>query len=97
MIQTDNLVVRIGATLVASGWATAGLFAINASFDAPTPELADRAWWMGITFVLAAVIALPVSWLVADLSNIWCVAPRRAPPPRLILEDNNVEDRERDR
>lgn len=82
MIKTDNLVIRIGATLLAAGWAAVGVFALTMSGDAPTVELADRARWMGITFLIAALIAVPVSWLVADLSNIWCIPPRQVRPPQ---------------
>jgi hypothetical protein len=37
---------------------------------------------MGVTFVIAGVAAVSVSWLVSDLSNIWC-----SPPPRSVRPD----------
>ena len=87
-IHTSNLPLRIGATLTGIGYAVVGIYAITASSDAPSADLADRALWLGITFVIASVLAIAVSWLVADLSNIWCIAPRRTrPPPRLTLHD----------
>ena len=86
-LHTDNLVVRVGATLLAIGWVVAGAFAIYMSNQAPTADLADRALWMGITFCVAAGVALPVSWLVSDLSNIWCIPPRKTPQRRIDLDE----------
>ncbi len=82
-LHTDNLLIRIGATVMGTGYAAFGGYAVAVSSEAPTAELADRALWMGITFLIAAVLAVGVSWLVADLSNIWCVAPRKTPQKRL--------------
>ncbi|MGI9411492.1 MAG: hypothetical protein ACR2OV_15545 [Hyphomicrobiaceae bacterium] len=87
-IHTSNLPLRIGATLTGIGYAVVGLYAIAASSDAPNADLSDRALWLGITFLIASVLAIALSWLVADLSNIWCIPPRRTrPPPRLTLRD----------
>jgi len=96
-LQTNNLVTRIGATLLAAAWGSAGIFAITMSLNAPTPDLAERSFWMGVTFLIATAIAIPVSWLVADLSNIWCIPPRRTPQPRIRLdgEDSVRSDRSR--
>ena len=76
-IHTDNLTIRIGATLLSIGYAGVGAFALAMSGEAPDALLADRSFWMGVTFLIAAALALPVSWLVADLSNIWCIPPRQ--------------------
>ena len=86
-IHTDNLVIRIGATILAIGYGIVGFYSISVSGEAPNMDLADRAFWMGTTFLVAAVIALPVSWLVADLSNIWCIPPRRTRQRRLGEHD----------
>ncbi len=89
-VHTSNLPLRIGATLTGIGYGVVGAYAITASTDAPSPELADRAFWLGTTFVIAAVLAIAISWLVSDLSNIWCIPPRRTPPPRrLTLDDKD--------
>lgn len=87
-VHTNNMPLRIGATVLAIGYGCVGWFAIDMSMAAPTDVLADRAWWLGITFVLAAVLALSVSWLVADLSNIWCIPPRSSKLPRINIATN---------
>lgn len=87
-IQTTHLGLRIAATLLAIGYGVVGCYVLAISGDAPTAHLGDRAFWMGTTFVIAAVLAVVVSWLVADLSNIWCVPPRRTPQPRLKLDNS---------
>ena len=96
-VHTSNLPLRIGATIMGIGYAIVGVYAVMASGDAPNPELADRAQWLGITFLIAAGLAVSVSWLVADLSNIWCIPPRRSrPPPRLkVGNDATIETRGR--
>jgi len=82
-IQTSNLWLRIGATMLSIGWATVGAFSIHMSSQAPNADLAGRAFWMGITFMIAAVSAVAVSWLVRDLSNIWCIPAKRSKLTRL--------------
>ena len=88
-IHTDNLVIRIGATLLAVGYAGVGLFSLAMSGEAPSATLADRSFWMGVTFLIAAALALPVSWLVADLSNIWCIPPRQSRLDRINKDDGS--------
>ncbi|MGI9421666.1 MAG: hypothetical protein ACR2PA_00555 [Hyphomicrobiaceae bacterium] len=90
--HTNNLVIRICATILALGYASVGWFAIQMSSGAPTDVLADRAVWMGVTFVIAATLALGVSWLVADLSNIWCIPPRSSKLPRLDISDSATRE-----
>ena len=47
--------MRIGATATGIGYAVVGIFTPSSvSTDAPNPELADRALWLGITFLIAA-------------------------------------------
>jgi hypothetical protein len=82
-IHTDNLLIRFGGTMLAFGWAGFGAFSLSMTEAAPTPHLADRALWFGITLLFAAAVALPVTWLVKDLSNIWCIPPRKSRNRRL--------------
>ncbi|MGI9525387.1 MAG: hypothetical protein ACR2PG_27475 [Hyphomicrobiaceae bacterium] len=86
-LQTSGLPTRVGATLLAIGYGAVGIFSLAASSEAPTPDLADRAFWMGVTFLIAAFLALSVSWLVTDLSNIWCIPARRTRQKRLTEKD----------
>jgi hypothetical protein len=81
-VYTSGIRLRIAATLLGVGYGVVGAFSISQSAHAPTPELADRALWLGITFVIASVLAIGVTWLVSDLSNIWCRPPRATPPPK---------------
>lgn len=90
-IQTTHLGLRIGATLLAIGYGVVGWYAVSVSSEAPTIELADRAFWMGTTFIIASVLAATVSWLVADLSNIWCIPPRRTPQSRIRVDHDGSE------
>lgn len=56
-----------------------GIFSLVQIPDAPDAMLADRALWMGITMNIAGVAAILASWLVPDLSGIWCRSPRFQP------------------
>jgi|GEM_PF-653538 len=82
-LHTTGLGTRIGGSALGAGFLVVGAFAMTASGEAPNAAVADRAFWMGATFAFAGLCALAVSWLVADLSNIWCAPPRRLFGPRL--------------
>ena len=77
-IYTTGLGTRVAATLLGIGFLAVGATSLAMSPSAPDAYLAGRALWMGITFLVAGVAAIAVSWLVADLSNIWCKPPRRS-------------------
>lgn len=66
------------ATLMGAAMFGFGLFSFAVRNQAPDAALADRALWLGLTFMFAGVCAVAVSWLVSDLSNIWCRPPRRS-------------------
>lgn len=77
-INLDKLVIRVAGSLLGMGWFALGVYALfggDAGLDADTHE---RAIGFGVTFMIAGVCAVGVSWLVRDLSNIWCPPPRRA-------------------
>ena len=75
-IYTNNIGFRLMATVIGIGYGVVGLYALAVSEQAPSAMLVDRAFWLGVTFLVASVAAVAVTWLVADLSNIWCRAPR---------------------
>ncbi len=75
-IHTDNIGFRLIATAIGIGYGVVGLYALTVSEQAPSAMLVDRAFWMGTTFIVASIAAVAVTWLVSDLSNIWCRAPR---------------------
>ena len=76
-LHLNNLVFRIMGTAIALGFLGFGLFAVAVHGQAPTEAIADRTLWLGITLIIAGVSATLVTWLVEDLSNIWCRPPRR--------------------
>jgi drug/metabolite transporter (DMT)-like permease len=76
-LYTRNIATRIGGTALGLGFLVIGVFAVSVSGKAPSPEVGDRAFWLGVTFAIAGVAAVAVSWLVSDLSNIWCRPPSR--------------------
>ncbi len=76
-LYTSRLGTRISGTALGLGFLVIGIFAISVSGEAPDAAVGDRAFWLGVTFAFAGVSAVAVSWLVSDLSNIWCSPPRR--------------------
>ena len=60
-IHTSGIGLRIGATILGIGYGVIGAFSIWQSTNAPNPELAGRALWMGITFLIASALAVAVS------------------------------------
>ena len=87
-IQTSTLWLRVGATLMGLGYGIIGAFSVHMSQHAPNAELAGRAFWMGVTFLIASVLAIAVSWLVQDLSNIWCIPAKRTKQARLKSDES---------
>jgi hypothetical protein len=78
-LYTSGLGTRIGGTALGLGFLVIGVLAAAFSAEAPNAVVADRTFWMGVTFAIAGVAAVSVSWAVSDLSNIWC-----SPPPRSL-------------
>ena len=76
-IYTSGLGTRIAGTALGLGFLAAGVFALSVSGDAPDAAVGERAFWLGATVAFAGAVAVAVSWLVSDLSNIWCSPPRR--------------------
>jgi hypothetical protein len=78
-LYTSGIGMRIGGTALGLGFLVIGSLAASFSGAAPDASVAERTFWMGVTFLIAGVAAVSVSWLVSDLSNIWC-----RPPPRVF-------------
>ena len=89
-IQTSNLWLRLGATMTGVCYGLIGAFSIHMSYQAPNVDLAGRAFWMGVTFLIASVLAISVSWLVQDLSNIWCIHARKSKQTRLASDNEKA-------
>jgi hypothetical protein len=76
-LYTGNIGTRVAGTALGIGFLAIGIFAVSVSGNAPDVGVGDRAFWMGATFAFAGLCAVAVSWLVQDLSNIWCRPPAR--------------------
>ena len=76
-LHTSNLMFRLAGTAISLGFLGFGIFAVAVHGQAPTAAIQDRTLWLGITCTIAGVSATLVTWLVEDLSNIWCKPPRR--------------------
>lgn len=76
-IHHDQLVMRISGTVAAVFFLFVGCYALFGGGDAVDPLLRERAFGFGISASIAGLIALPVSWLVKRLDNIWCSPPRK--------------------
>jgi hypothetical protein len=76
-LHTSGIGTRIAGSALGIGFLAAGVFGLSMSGQAPNPVVGDRTFWLGATLTFAGVAAVAVSWLVADLSNIWCTPPRR--------------------
>ncbi len=76
-LYTSQIGIRLGGTALGLGFLVIGGLAASFSGAVPDAAVGDRAFWMGVTFVIAGVSAVAVSWLVSDLSNIWCKPPAR--------------------
>ena len=76
-LYTSNVGTRISGTALGLGFLVIGVFALSISGEAPDAAVGNRTFWLGVTFAIAGISAAAVSWLVSDLSNIWCSPPRR--------------------
>ena len=81
----------MGATLLAVDCAVVGAFSLHIGGAATDADLTDSSFWMGVTFLIAAGLALPISWLVADLRNIWCIPPQQSSISR--ISENPGDDK----
>jgi hypothetical protein len=77
-VHTTDLGTRLAGSALGVGFATIGAFAIFLRGNAPDAVVQNRSLWLGITFLIAGIAAFAVSWLVSDLSNVWCRPPRRS-------------------
>lgn len=68
--------MRVLGTLIGVGFLAMGAFAIFGADDSVPTLVKERAWWFGVTALVAGVWAIAVSWLDPDLSGVWCSPPR---------------------
>jgi uncharacterized membrane protein HdeD (DUF308 family) len=77
-IYTSGLGTRLAGSALGLGFAVIGAFAVVLRENAPDAAVQNRSLWLGITFLVAGIAAFSVSWLVSDLSNVWCRPPSRS-------------------
>ncbi len=75
-IYTHKILTRILATVLGFGLIGFGAVVLGLSFAAPSDPLGERSFAWGAVMVFAGIAAVAISWLVSDLSNIWCNSPR---------------------
>ncbi|HJM50939.1 MAG TPA: hypothetical protein QGF63_13985 [Alphaproteobacteria bacterium] len=71
-----DLAKRLWSSATAAGFLVFGIFTLTGRHH-PDPVVAERALGFGSTLVIAGLLALAASWLIADLDAIWCRPPRR--------------------
>ena len=76
-LHHNQPVMRILGTLTGAGFLAMGAFAIFGADDSVPAFIKERAWWFGVTTLVAGVWAIAVSWLEPDLSGVWCRPPRQ--------------------
>ena len=76
-IHHTNLGFRLFATLIGVGFLAVGIFALTGGGETLTEVQQERATGFGIAATIGGVCALGLTWLVEDLSNIWCRPPKR--------------------
>lgn len=76
-IRTDDLPMRLGGVAVGLGFLGLGLFSLIGRRTLADAALSDRAFWYGVTMVIAGVCAIVASLTIKDLRGIWCRQPRR--------------------
>jgi len=76
-LRTDNLVMRIGGTLMGIFFLVVGVYSLNGLEAATGPADADRVFWFGVTMSIGGVLAIGFAWLEPRLDQVYCAPPRR--------------------
>ncbi len=76
-LSTDRLPTRVAGTAVGAGFCLFGLWSLLGAGDAVSQFARDRAFWFGVTLLVAGAAAFLASWTVRDVDRIWCRPPRR--------------------
>ena len=76
-IHHSELGLRLFASAIAIGFLCIGAYAVFGGDETVTALERERANGFGWCAILAGLFALGLTWLVEDLSNIWCRPPRR--------------------
>jgi len=76
-IHRSLLPLRIAGSLLGLGFLLLGLYALFGGGDTVEAVLRERARGFGISAVIAGLVAIPTSWMVERLDDIWCAPPRQ--------------------
>ena len=76
-LYTNQFAIRCLGTLAGIGFVAIGAYAMLGGDDTVSAHALARAWWFGVTALIGGIWAIGVSWLVPDLSGVWCRQPRR--------------------
>ncbi len=75
-LHGNQLFQRLSGSVLGAGFCLFGGFAMLGADAAPDIDH-DRAFWHGVTLIVAGVFAVVVSWTVKNLDDIWCRSPKR--------------------
>jgi len=75
-VHRDQLPTRISGTLLGAAFLCVGCYALFGG-EGLDPLVRERAHGFGVATLIAGLVAIPTSWLVKRLDNIWCAPPRR--------------------
>ena len=76
-LRTDNLVMRVGGTVMGVFFLVAGAYALTGLDRAGNLNDRDRVLWFGITMLIGGVLAIAFAWLEPRLNQVYCATPRR--------------------
>ena len=75
-LHGDQLFMRLSGSVLGAGFCLFGAFAMFGA-DTATEVNYDRAFWHGVTLIVAGIFAVAVSWTAKNLDDIWCRPPKR--------------------
>jgi hypothetical protein len=75
-VHRDQLPIRLAGTALGVVFLFIGWYALFGG-EGVDPLLRERARGFGIAAFIGGLVAIPTSWLVKRLDNIWCAPPRR--------------------
>ena len=76
-LHLSNLGFCLFVILIVVGFFVIGVYVLLGGDGTVTELQRERATGFGWTAVLGGLLALGLTWLVEDLSNIWCRPPKR--------------------
>jgi hypothetical protein len=76
-LHRDEPAIRVTGSLVAVCFLFLGYYALTAATP-DVPDLnRDRAFWFGVTCLVAGFLAIVLTWTIKDIRGVWCAPPQR--------------------